>query len=464
MGCGSCGSGGCSSGGCGKKGGCATGGCNKLNTYDWFNGLQSPNRNEYENVYEIRFKNTRKAFYRNVNGLSLITGDLVVVESDRGYDVGQISLGGILADLQMRKRKVNPKSDRVKKIYRRASKEDLRKLETAREREQETLVRTREIVRELQLDMKISDIEFQGDNTKAIFYYIADQRVDFRMLIKHLANEFRVRVEMKQIGLRHESGLVGGIGSCGRELCCSTWLTDFKSVSTSAARYQNLSLNPMKISGQCGRLKCCLNFELDSYLDALEYIPKIDKLETDSGTAFLQKTDIFKRIMWFSYANETTWISISVDTAISIREMNRNGEKPAVLSSMESTTEAEESIDFVDVVGQATLREEPRRRKKKKGKGGNNRRGGPQARSKNKTRSPRNTKDKRGGGDSSGQSRNNRGGNPRNKTANSRGNNKPEDRAGNAGQKSSHGANTNRKNPERRGKGSQGATPPTDKG
>jgi len=376
MGCTSCGTGGCgTTGGCGKKGGCATGGCNKLNTYDWFNGMQSPTKTEFENVYEVRFKNTRKRFYKNVNGLTLITGDLVAVESDRGFDVGQISLGGILAQLQMKKKKSGRQADKVGKIYRHATKEDIGKLQKARAREQETLVRTRVIVRELDLDMKISDVEYQGDNTKAIFYYIADQRVDFRELIKALANEFRIRVEMKQIGLRHESGLIGGIGSCGRELCCSTWLTDFKSVSTAAARFQNLSLNPMKISGQCGRLKCCLNFELETYMDALEDIPKVERLETQLGKATRHKTDIFKRLMWFSYENENTWIPVSVDHVIEMAAMNKRGEKPSSLRALEPepVINPEDNIDFVDVVGQSTLREEPKKRRNKKRKGNNNR-------------------------------------------------------------------------------------------
>lgn len=416
MGCTSCGTGGCgSTGGCGKNGGCATGGCNKLNTFDWFNGMQQPNQTEFENIYEVRFKNTRKRFYRNVNGIPVITGDFVVVESDRGFDLGQISLGGILAQLQMKKRKINKNSDRVRKIYRIATKDDLAKLRKARAREQETLVRTREIVRELDLDMKISDVEFQGDNTKAIFYYIADQRVDFRELIKQLANEFRIRVEMKQIGLRHESGLVGGIGSCGRELCCSTWLTDFKSVSTAAARFQNLSLNPMKISGQCGRLKCCLNFELETYMDALEDIPKVEKIDTQAGIASRQKTDIFKRIMWFSYERETTWVPVSVDHVIEMAKMNRNGEKPASLRALESPEDllAEESIDFVDVVGQSTLREDPKRRRKGKGKGkgkgrGNGKRRGPEGRSGND--GPRGRGGKGGDKNAKGGSRNGKGG------------------------------------------------------
>jgi cell fate regulator YaaT (PSP1 superfamily) len=350
-----------------------------MNSYDWFDSMQQPTQSEHNNVYEIRFKNTRKGFYRNANGLSLITGDFVAVESDRGFDVGQISLGGILAQLQMRKKKVRGGLEKVKKIYRRATKEDLEKLQHARTREQETLVRSREIVRMLKLDMKMSEVEYQGDNTKAIFYYIADQRVDFRELIKLLANEFRIRIEMKQIGLRFESALVGGIGSCGRELCCSTWLSDFKTVSTAAARYQNLSLNPMKISGQCGRLKCCLNYELDSYLDALKDIPKVDRIETEMGMAYLQKTDIFKRTMWFSYANESSWIAMEADKVIEMAAMNKKGVKPASLHSLDKeVAEEDREADFVDVVGQSIPREDPKRKKKKKKKGGQANAGRPQ--------------------------------------------------------------------------------------
>jgi cell fate regulator YaaT (PSP1 superfamily) len=368
MGCGSCSTGACSTGGCGQKGGCKTGGCNKLNTYDWFDSMQQPTQNEFNNVYEVRFKNTRKEFFRNANGISLVTGDFVAVESDRGFDVGQISLGGILAQLQMRKKKVRGGLEKVKKIYRRATKEDLEKLQLSRSREQETLVRGREIVRMLNTDMKLSEVEYQGDNTKAIFYYIADQRVDFRELIKLLANEFRIRVEMKQIGLRFESALVGGIGSCGRELCCSTWLSDFKTVSTAAARYQNLSLNPMKISGQCGRLKCCLNYELDSYLDALKDIPRVDRIETDLGMAFLQKTDIFKRTMWFAYAGDSSWIPMEADKVEEMASMNKKGIKVASLKVLDAViAEEDKEADFVDVVGQSVYREDPKRKKKKKG-------------------------------------------------------------------------------------------------
>lgn len=331
-------------------------------------GTDSPSE-----VYEIRFKNTHKAFFRNVNNLPLITGDLVAVEGDRGFDVGQISLSGVLATLQMKKRKGRERNDKVKKIYRHATDEDLDSLKKARAREQKTLVRTRAIIRNMKLDMKLSDVEFQADNTKAIFYYIADKRVDFRQLIKVLAEEFRIRVEMKQIGLRYEAGLVGGIGSCGRELCCSTWITDFKSVATAAARYQNLSLNPMKISGQCGRLKCCLNYELDTYLDALQNIPKVSAIDTELGKGILQKTDIFKRTMWFSYAGEHNWVAVDVDLAQKMIEMNKRGKKPASLRALTKEDELivtkEDSVDFVDTVGQAKLTREPRSKKKRGGKG-----------------------------------------------------------------------------------------------
>lgn len=369
MGCGTCGSGGCSTAGCGQNGGCATGGCNKLNTYDWLNNMLTPDKTEVDNVYEVRFKNTRKAFYRNVNGLRLYIGDPVVVESDRGYDVGVLSLGGVVAELQMRRKEVKQSIKDVPRIYRKANESDIELLNQAREREQVTLVRTREIILELGLDMKLSDVEYQGDNAKAIFYYIADHRVDFRELIKVLAREFKIRVEMKQIGLRHEAGLVGGIGSCGRELCCSTWLTEFKTVSTSAARYQNLSLNPMKISGLCGRLKCCLNFELDAYLDALEDFPNVEYIETAKGKAILQKTDIFKGKMWFSYPSETTWYPMTVAEVKRIAAMNTKGKKPEALATIARSIANGPELDFVDVVGTELPPKEQSSRRGRGGKG-----------------------------------------------------------------------------------------------
>ena len=365
MGCGSCGSGGCGSTGCGRNGGCATGGCNKLNTYDWLGNMLSPDLTEADNVYEVRFKNTRKGFYRNVHGLRLYLGDKVVVESDRGYDIGTLSLGGVVARLQMRKKNFGKSPADLPRIFRKANERDLEQFEEVRKRDNETRIRSRVIIEDLGLNMKLSDVEFQGDNSKAIFYYIADHRVDFRELIKVLAREFRIRVEMKQIGLRHEAGLVGGIGSCGRELCCSTWLTDFKTVSTNAARYQNLSLNPMKISGLCGRLKCCLNFELDAYMDALDDFPDVDVIPTKRGKARLQKTDIFKRKMWFSYENESTWYPLLVEDVKGLLEKVKKGTIPESLGRsviIEAPVESKEaSLDFVDVVGKTFPKEKDRR-------------------------------------------------------------------------------------------------------
>ena len=371
MGCGSCGSGGCGSTGCGRNGGCATGGCNKLNTYDWLGNMLSPDLTETDNVYEVRFKNTRKGFYRNVHGLRLFIGDKVVVESDRGYDIGTLSLGGVVARLQMKKKNFDRAPENLPRIFRKANERDLELYEEVRSRDDETRIKSRTIIEDLGLDMKLSDVEFQGDNSKAIFYYIADHRVDFRELIKILAREFRIRVEMKQIGLRHEAGLVGGIGSCGRELCCSTWLTDFKTVSTAAARYQNLSLNPMKISGLCGRLKCCLNFELDAYLDALDDFPNIQEITTRRGKARLQKTDIFKRKMWFSYDTETTWYPLAVEDVKHLLQQIQKGEVPESLGKVSlpepETQSTAQSLDFVDVVGN-TFPKEQKRNPRKKGK------------------------------------------------------------------------------------------------
>ena len=426
MGCGSCGSGGCSSNGCGRNGGCSSGGCNKLNTYDWLNNMLPPDRSEVDNVYEVRFKGTRKEFFRNVNGLRLFIGDQVVVESDRGYDVGVLSLGGVLAELQMRKKRIKLKPDQLPRIYRKANEADLELQEKACAREQETLVRSREIVQRLNLEMKVSDIEFQGDNAKAIFYYIADHRVDFRALIKELAREFKIRVEMKQIGLRHEAGLLGGIGSCGRELCCSTWLTDFQTVSTSAARYQNLSLNPMKISGLCGRLKCCLNYELDAYMDALDGFPEVKSILTRKGKAWVQKTDIFKGTMWFCFEKETTWYPLHIDAVKEIVKLNEKGEKPEIFTEGSNISipginlpEKDTNIDFVDGVGTTVLKEEKRRGKGRKNRSGNNRKGGG-----NRNRNAAGKQQKgassskptaKKSGNNSGQSRGNSDNNPANK-------------------------------------------------
>ncbi|HSY60424.1 MAG TPA: regulatory iron-sulfur-containing complex subunit RicT [Cytophaga sp.] len=333
---GSCGTGGgCSTktGGC-SSGGCSSGGCNKLNSFDWLGNMELNSAPTFD-IIEIRFKNGRKEFFRNSKSIELFAGDPVVVEVQSGHHIGYVSMQGEIVRLQMKKKNVLNNDD-IKSIYRKASQKDLEKFEQAKNREASSLYRTREIIVDQKLGMKLSDVEFQADNTKVTFYYSAEDRVDFRELIKMLAGEFKVRIEMKQISLRHEAARLGGIGSCGRELCCSTWLTDFKNVNTSAARYQNLSLNPSKLSGQCGRLKCCLNYELDTYLDALKGIPELETpLKTEMGNATLQKTDIFKRIMWFGFQDETTWLPISVERVIEIIEMNKAGKIPATLESNE---------------------------------------------------------------------------------------------------------------------------------
>jgi len=333
MGCSSCSSGGCSTGGgCGKSGGCATGGCNKLNTFDWLAGMVEASPADRFPFVEVRFKGGRKEFFKNTRNIELHTGDPIVVDAVSGQDLGFVSLQGELVRLQMKKKGVLDTAE-ISTISKLAGKEDLARHEAVKTKELPTMYRTRAIVNELNLDMKVSDIEFQLDGKKATFFYSAEERVDFRELIKRLATEFKVRIEMKQISLRQEASRLGGIGVCGRELCCSTWLTDFKSVNTSAARYQNLSLNPQKLSGQCGRLKCCLNYELDTYMSALKDVPEVNiPLQTQIGSAMLQKTDIFRKIMWFSYSGESNWHQLSTLEVVEMMELNKKGVKPNSLN------------------------------------------------------------------------------------------------------------------------------------
>jgi len=314
-----------------------------MNVFDWLSNMDLSPAEAFD-VVEIRFKGGRKDFFRNTKSISLVTGDAVVVDVPNGHHLGHISMQGELVRLQLMKRNI-PNNGEIKTIYRLATSKDLEKYDQAKRREAPTLTRTRTIIRDMKLEMKLTDVEYQADNSKATFYYSADDRVDFRELIKILAAEFKVRIEMRQISLRQEAGRLGGIGSCGRELCCSTWLTDFKSVSTSAARYQNLSLNPSKLSGQCGRLKCCLNYELESYLGALDDIPKLDgPLLTKKGEAKLQKTDIFKKILWFGYENENTWIPVPADRVNEIIQLNKEDKKPESLIQ-----------DTINKVGEALL-------------------------------------------------------------------------------------------------------------
>ena len=333
MSCGSCTTGSCGSTGspkgCKSNGDCQSGGCNKFNTFDWLSDMEIPGVDPFL-VVEVKFKAGRKEFFRNKEGLELCTNDAVVVQAKSGYHIGYVSLQGELVRLQMKRKKVKD-DDKLNAIYRLASDVDLAKAKEAQNRDSTTMYRARTIVQELKLAMKLTDVEYQADNSKATFYYSAESRVDFRELIKMLASEFSIRIEMKQISIRQEAGRLGGIGSCGRELCCSTWISDFKTVNTGAARYQNLSLNPSKLSGQCGRLKCCLNYELDTYLDALVDIPKISKyIQVERGNARLQKTDIFKKTMWFSFENDTNWYPVSTERVKEIQELNKKGESPAL--------------------------------------------------------------------------------------------------------------------------------------
>lgn len=365
MGCSGCSSGrGCSTaapglpGGCRNNGSCGTGGCNKLGVFDWLAGMELPHGQKPFEIVEVRFKNSRKEFYRNTEGLELNVGDVIAVESSPGHDIGVVSLTGEIVKMQMKKKGIAIDSPEIKKVYRKAKQTDIQKWHEAQSLEFETMHKARKIAVGLGLQMKLSDVEYQGDKTKATFYYTADDRVDFRELIKILAAEFKVRIEMRQIGARQEASRLGGIGSCGRELCCSTWLTDFRTVNTSAARYQQLALNPLKLAGQCGKLKCCLNYELDSYLDAIKDIPMNDvKLETERGIAFHQKTDIFKRIMWYSYADAPeTFIPLTIEKVKEIMEMNTQGKKPADLQGHQIMQQEKEAVpDYENVVGQDSI-------------------------------------------------------------------------------------------------------------
>ncbi len=351
------------------------GGCHKLNSYDWLKNIsESAN---YDEIVEVRFKNTRKGFYANVHKLSLKEGDIVAVEASPGHDIGLVSASGQIVKVQLQKQAVNLKETEFKKIYRKAKSADIDKWKEAIELEHSTMLKARKIAEDLNLEMKIGDVEYQGDKTKAIFYYIADDRVDFRQLIKVLAEEFKIRIEMRQIGARQEAGRIGGIGSCGRELCCSSWITNFVSVTTNAARYQEVSLNPQKLAGQCGKLKCCLNYELDAYLDMQESFPDTAiPLKTKKGTAYHRKTDVFKRLMWYGYEQEHN-ISVtcmSVEQVKEIIELNKKGITPEKLTGIEESA-ITSVIEYQNSAGIESLSrfEDKPDKLKKPGKKGNRR-------------------------------------------------------------------------------------------
>ncbi len=363
--------------GCKNNGTCGTDGCNKLTVFDWLSNMSLPGGVEPFDFVEVRFKNGRKHFFKNTENLSLSIGDVVATEASPGHDVGIVSLTGELVRVQMKKKKEDPDSGEILKIYRKASQRDIDVWQEARDREEKIQQRSRQIAIRLKLSMKISDIEFQGDGSKATFYYTAEDRVDFRQLIKEFAREFNTRIEMKQIGLRQEAARLGGIGSCGRELCCSTWLTDFRSVSTSAARYQQLSLNPQKLAGQCGKLKCCLNYELDTYLEALKSFPKTDvKLKTKKGTAVCQKIDIFKGLLWYAYEGEwMNWHTLTPEQANKIIAKNKKEETVGSLEEYELNLQLDEADkkSFNDGIGEDSLTrfdkpKQPQRKRRNKNK------------------------------------------------------------------------------------------------
>ena len=358
MGCTSCGTG--KPNGCKGNGGCSTGGCNRLNVHDWLSNLPIDDVESSCKIVEVSFnQGSRKDFYKNNTVNTYSKGDIVAVEGVSGFDVGTINVTGELVRLQLKKKRIDENSPDIKRILRLASDNDISKWKESKAREREVLIRSRAISRQLNLDLKMSEVEIQADSRKATFFYIADDRVDFRELIRIYATEFKVKVEMKQIGARQEAGKVGGIGSCGRELCCSTWLTDFKSVNTNAARYQNLSINQTKLSGQCGRLKCCLNYELDTYLDALQYFPEdADVIEVAKGRAYLIKKDIFRNLMWYSMSDSTKHYPLSIETVKKIKAQNKEGIKPDALETVEivSGKPKEAEPEFVDVVGQISLK------------------------------------------------------------------------------------------------------------
>ena len=348
-------------------------GCCKLESYNWLKGVT---QEQYKDLFEVRFKNTRKGIYINASGQGIKTGDLVIVEASNGHDLGIVTLEGPIVGRQMKCKGVDPDTNPLKKIYRRAKPFDIVKWQEAIAREQDTMIQARRIAAELGLDMKIGDVEFQGDGTKAIFYYIADGRVDFRQLIKVYAEEFRIRIEMKQIGARQEAGLIGGLGVCGRELCCANYITSFQSISTSAARTQDLSLNPQKLAGQCGTLKCCLNYEVANYLDAQTRIPKVtEPLEFEDGPAYLVNTDILQETMYFSYekGSLSNLYALSADEVREIIMMNRNGERPESLKFEPEPA----GPQFISAVGDDSItRFDKPKKSKNKNRGRNNRKNG----------------------------------------------------------------------------------------
>ncbi len=370
MGCGSCGSG-STPGGCKSHGSCASGSCNRMNVHDWLADLPMSDAESACKIVEVSFNNgSRKDYFRNSSNYFFEKGEMIALEGVSGFDVGSVNMTGELVRLQLKKNNIKEESVDIKKILRKANETDLGKLKETKAREKAVMIRSRAIAKQLNLDMKVAEVEIQADGRKATFFYIADDRVDFRELIKIYAGEFKVKVEMKQIGARQEAGKVGGIGSCGRELCCSTWLTDFKSVNTNAARYQNLSINQTKLSGQCGRLKCCLNYELDTYLDALQHFPEdCDMIEVARSRAFLVKKDIFRNLMWYTLPDSNKQYPLTIERVKKIKTLNRQGIKPDELEPVEVASKKPIEVEptYADVVGQISLKSLEKTSRKRRG-------------------------------------------------------------------------------------------------
>ena len=361
MGCGSCGTGKDGApGGCQSHGSCSSGGCNRMNVHDWLANLPFSDPESGCRIVEISFNNgSRKDYFKNTTNHFFEKGDMVALEGINGFDIGSVNLTGELVRLQLKKNNIKEDSTDIKKVLRRANETDLNKCRETKAKEKDVMIRSRAIARQLNLEMKVAEVEIQADGRKATFFYIADDRVDFRELIKIYAGEFKVKVEMKQIGARQEAGKVGGIGSCGRELCCSTWLTDFKSVNTNAARYQNLSINQTKLSGQCGRLKCCLNYELDTYLDALQNFPEdCDMIEVARSRAFLVKKDIFRNLMWYTMPDSNKQYPLTIERVQKIKALNKQGIRPEELETVEVVSKKPIEVEptYADVVGQISLK------------------------------------------------------------------------------------------------------------
>ncbi len=416
--------------GCKSNGNCATGGCEKMSVFNWLNDIEPPAGHKPFDCIEVSFKNGRKDFFKTKEDIRVYTGDTIAVEASPGYDVGTVTLTGELVKHQMNRKGVNHNSKELKSVYRKASESDLEKWKEGRDLENETMHRARTMALNLGLRMKLGDVEFQGDKSKAVFYYTAEERVDFRELIKVMADSFKVRIEMRQIGSRQEAGRLGGIGSCGRELCCSTWLTDFRSVSTGAARYQQLSLNPEKLAGQCGKLKCCLNFELDQYMEALKSYPSTRTLlETKEGKANHIKTDVFKRLMYYfvSKDGKNSIVPLSVERVFDIIELNKNGETPHKLADFVDFVEEEAKPDYTNVVGQDELTRFDKvfKKKKKKKNSQNPNKDNRNSNNQNNPQAKKKGRNNQGGPKKAGNNRNNRNKNSRNKRNNQNKPNQP---------------------------------------